>query len=348
VASQPAVEFSNAAFFAHGLGERARPRALSGAPRARLVEEATGLRPHFFQLSPRGRVLVHPRRARSPGPRRCRAIFCSAAASISVAELGTSFDGGWRGLAGCGRNFKCCVFRAWSREAAGPEAPALPALPRHFLRRSRLDFVAELGTSFDGVWRGLAGCGRNFKCRVFRAWSREAAGPEAPALPALPRHFLRRSRLATCSGTRNEFRRRLARPRGMWSKFQMACFSRMVSRSGGSGGPSPTGAAAPRRSRLDSCSGTRNEFRRRLARPRELWSKFQMPRFSCMVSGSAPALGRCRVRPAPDLSKNPPACGRIFFNSAREGACWCTRGRARSPRPRRCRAIFCGAAASIL
>gem|GEM_PF-4101082 len=72
-----------------------------------------------------------------------------------------------------------------------------------------------------------------------------------------------------------------------------------------------------------------------------------MPRFSRMVPGSAPALGCRRVRLAPDLSKQPPACGRIFFNSAREGACWCTRGRVRSPGPRRCRAIFCGAAASI-
>jgi hypothetical protein len=51
------------------------------------------------------------------------------------------------------------------------------------------------------------------------------------------------------------------------------------------------------------------------------------------------ALGRRRVRLAPDISKIPPACGRIFFNSARGGACWCTRGRARSPRPWRCRAF---------
>ena len=29
--------------------------------------------------------------------------------------------------------------------------------------------VAELGTSFDGVWRGLARCGRIFNCRAFRA-----------------------------------------------------------------------------------------------------------------------------------------------------------------------------------
>jgi len=44
----------------NGLGERACPRAPSGAPRARHIENSTGLRPHFFQLSPRGRVLVHP------------------------------------------------------------------------------------------------------------------------------------------------------------------------------------------------------------------------------------------------------------------------------------------------
>ena len=32
-----------------------------------------------------------------------------------------------------------------------------------------------------------------------------------------------------------------------------------------------------------------------------------------MVSGSAPALGRRRVRLAPDMSKIPPACGRFFL-----------------------------------
>ena len=51
----------------NGLGERACPRAPSGAPRARHIENATGLWPHFFQLSPRGR-------ARSPRPWRCRAF----------------------------------------------------------------------------------------------------------------------------------------------------------------------------------------------------------------------------------------------------------------------------------
>jgi hypothetical protein len=35
-------------------------------PRARLVETTTGLRPHSFQLSPRGRVLVHPRAGALP------------------------------------------------------------------------------------------------------------------------------------------------------------------------------------------------------------------------------------------------------------------------------------------
>jgi len=41
------------------------------------------------------------------------------------------------------------------------------------------------------------------------------------------------------------------------------------------------------------------------------------------VPGSAVALGRCRVRLAPDLSKIPPACGRYFSNQpagARAGA----------------------------
>ena len=50
----------------NGLGERACPRAPSGAPRARHVENSTGLRPHFFQLSLRGRVLVHPRAGALP------------------------------------------------------------------------------------------------------------------------------------------------------------------------------------------------------------------------------------------------------------------------------------------
>jgi len=57
-------------------GSACRPRAPSGAPRARLVEEATGLRPHFFPLSPRGRVLVHPRAGALPGTTgRCRAMW---------------------------------------------------------------------------------------------------------------------------------------------------------------------------------------------------------------------------------------------------------------------------------
>ena len=38
----------------------------SGAPRARDVENTTGLRPHFFERSPRGRVLVHPRAGAIP------------------------------------------------------------------------------------------------------------------------------------------------------------------------------------------------------------------------------------------------------------------------------------------
>jgi hypothetical protein len=74
-----------------------------------------------------------------------------------------------------------------------------------------------------------------------------------------------------CSGTRNEFRRRLVRPRGLWSKF----FQNSATREWWGG------AGLLRRSRLDSCSGTRNEFRRRLAWPRGLRSKFRMPRHPC-------------------------------------------------------------------
>ena len=52
----------------HGLGERARPRVPSGAPRARLVETTTGLRPHFFNSARGGASLCARGRARSPGP----------------------------------------------------------------------------------------------------------------------------------------------------------------------------------------------------------------------------------------------------------------------------------------
>ena len=38
-----------------------------------------------------------------------------------------------------------------------------------------------------------------------------------------------------------------------------------------------------------------------------------------MVPGSAPAFGRRRVRLAPDISKIPPACGRIFFQLSLRG-----------------------------
>jgi hypothetical protein len=57
--------FKHRVFRAWSRGARP-PRALSGAPRARLVETTTGLRPHSFQLSPRGRVLVHPRAGALP------------------------------------------------------------------------------------------------------------------------------------------------------------------------------------------------------------------------------------------------------------------------------------------
>ena len=52
-------------------------------------------------------------------------------------------------------------------EMAGLGRPALG-----LLQRSRLEFVAELGTSLDGGWCSLARCGRKFECRAFRAWSR--------------------------------------------------------------------------------------------------------------------------------------------------------------------------------
>ena len=44
------------------------------------------------------------------------------------------------------------------------------------------------------------------------------------------------------------------------------------------------------------------------------------------VLGSAPAPGRCRVRPAPDLSNIPPQSGRISFSIDPRGACRNARG----------------------
>ena len=46
---------------------------------------------------------------------------------------------------------------------------------------------------------------------------------------------------------------------------------------------------------------------------------FKILGFLCMVSGSAPALGSRRVRLAPDMSKIPPACSRIFFQLSPRG-----------------------------
>ncbi len=58
----------------NGLGERVRPRAPSGAPRARHVENSTGLRPHFFKPARGGACWCTRGRARSPGPWRYRAF----------------------------------------------------------------------------------------------------------------------------------------------------------------------------------------------------------------------------------------------------------------------------------
>ena len=50
----------------NGLGERACPRAPSGAPRARHVENSTGLRPHFFSTQPAGARAGAPEGGRAP------------------------------------------------------------------------------------------------------------------------------------------------------------------------------------------------------------------------------------------------------------------------------------------
>jgi len=105
------------------------------------------------------------------------------------------------------------------------------------------------------------------------------------------------------------------------------------SRDGGGDEQPRSSASDWRRSRVDSVVELGTSFDGGLVRPRGMWSKFQMPRFSCQVSGSAPALGRCRVRLAPDLSKKPPACGRIFFQLSPRGRVLVHPRRARSPRP---------------
>ena len=101
----------------HALGERARPREPSGAPRARHVEDSTGLQPHFFQLSPRGRVLVHPRAGALPETMALSRYWRGGITPVSVVRLGSasacrvdfvaelemSFDRGLWALAGGGR-----------------------------------------------------------------------------------------------------------------------------------------------------------------------------------------------------------------------------------------------------
>ena len=105
----------------HGLGERARPREPSGAPRARHVEDSTGLQPHFFHLSPRGRVLVPPRAGAIPETMALSRYWRGSMTPVSVVRLGSaaasrvdfvaelvmSFD---RVLWGLARAERCLVF----------------------------------------------------------------------------------------------------------------------------------------------------------------------------------------------------------------------------------------------
>ena len=103
----------------HGLRERARPWEPSGAPRARHVENSTGLQPHFFSTQPAGARAGAPEGGRAPRDHGavallarwddtglgCQARVCCGEPVDSVAELGTSFDGGLCSLAGCGGMF---------------------------------------------------------------------------------------------------------------------------------------------------------------------------------------------------------------------------------------------------
>ena len=68
-------------------------------------------------------------------------------------------------------------------------------------------------------------CRNNHRPAAAFFLTQPAGAGALPGTSALPRHFLRRSRLDSCSGTRNEFRRRLAWPRELQSKFQMPRFS---------------------------------------------------------------------------------------------------------------------------
>jgi hypothetical protein len=99
--------------------------------------------------------------------------------SFCVAELGTSFDGGWRGLASCGRIFFKIPLQLTTRGARKEGGTGVPPVKEAGVERSPMSHLA------------------------LRLHGRDAHAPL---------FFLR-------SGTRNEFRRRLAWPRELQSKF---------------------------------------------------------------------------------------------------------------------------------
>jgi hypothetical protein len=140
----------------------------------------------------------------------------------------------------------------------------------NLLRRCRLEFVAELGTSFDGAWCVLAVCGRNFKYRAFRAWSR-GARPPSGAVGCASRPTCRKFHRPAAAFFSTQ-------PAGARAGAPEPSGVENAELHGRAAGALPGTSALPRhflrRSRLDSCSGTRNEFRRRLARPHSLRTKF--------------------------------------------------------------------------
>jgi hypothetical protein len=145
--------------------------------------------------------------------------------ALARPEFGTNFDGGWRGLLRSKSQtsrFSCMVSGSGGSGGPSPTGAAAP-----FLRRSRLDFVAEFGTNFDdGLW-GLAGCGRKFHRPAAAFFSTQPAGAraDAPEGGCAPRDlgaaapFFAAQPRRICSGIRNEFRRRVVRPRGMGEFF---------------------------------------------------------------------------------------------------------------------------------
>jgi hypothetical protein len=160
----------------------------------------------------------------------------------------------------------------------------------------RVDFVAELGTSFDGVLCGLAGCGRNFKCRVFRAWSR-GARPPSGAVGCASRPTCRRSHRPAAAFFQFSPQGRVFPPGNLFvcgADCPHGSGVPLLQPRGSAGGDDrsrSSGAGLLRRSRVESVA-TWNAFRRRLVWPPGCGRNFECRAFRV---GRAHSISR-RVR----------------------------------------------------